>query len=1199
MILVLSALLVGPYLVDWNNQRDWLAARLSHAFGARVQIAGPVEVRLLPTPIFRAGGISMQGKSPQEPRLLADHLDAELSLNGLMRGAVEFVEAHLAAPQLAVTLRDDGTLVLPATDVDNPQRFQFTHASVDDGTLIIRDEAGRERLALDGISAQGDADSLVGPLKLSGTASGSQGRVNFRFSTGTYAARKLRVHLVIDGDPQVSHADLDGQITVGAATASGHAPLAFEGAATLAGTLRVADGASPVPWSVALASLKGDATSISAGAVELRAGYEGRAVVANGPAVLDLGAVPVLAAQLRARQLDLDRISVPPDVAPDTPRPTAGQWSAALQVLLADTRPLAVRLSLLATVDAVTRADLTLTDAVLAVDAGPSTPPRVKVSMVGPNGTRVALDGMVDRGAAPGFKGQAEFATHDLSTATGWIDPFWPGLADAVAAATHVSDLSVKGQVDLSRVGASIRDLALTADGAAFGGTVSLTAGGGSERPRLSADLTADKLDLDRLPALDGIVPTLRALDLSVTLAAKAVEIGPAGLAAGHLALRLSKTGDEVRLDQLAIAGLEGAAVSATGSLDATGQVRSQGHVTAVNARPLVSLLQRLLPGAGLDGIATHSDGLSPLDLDVTLDGTLSAATGLAPSHIVGKGTLGAAEVDLSVTPEATQGTAGPLLAAHGVIAAADGAALLRQWGMAGLAIPFGPARVELSGRGRLETGFDGQVVATLADSGLKFVGHAAADTGHGSVTGQSGNAGSLLKLFSLPASFAALPWSFATEASWADGRLDAKTLTARVGSATVSGALAYVYRPGDPATTAPALTGTLATEALAASDMTALLLGPTGSATAGWSKAKFDAAPSWPRTDVALSLRALGLASPFVLRDAKLRLKLAPGSLTLQDLTGRLLDGSAQGSLTLRRDGPSASLSGQIGMDAVSVALPSLAGKLNLGASVAATGTSLDALVGSLAGDGTVTLKGARMPRLNPGALGGTAKAFDVEGATVDDAAIRDTLGKALDQGALTLGDLSAQATLAAGTLRVTGLTTRMADYGAVTDATFNLRDTTLLLRTVVTATDRPKDWKGEPPQVTVTWSGPPLTPNRDIDAAAFVNGLAARAIARDQERIELMQDDLRERAFFARRLRAIEAEQEAARAAAVIQKMAPEPPRPGNIRAPKPPEMPPVRPVDVSGKPKSIDDILRSSNIPPPEPPGPIDIRPQSTRP
>ena len=47
-------------------------------------------------------------------------------------------------------------------------------------------------------------------------------------------------------------------------------------------------------------------------------------------------------------------------------------------------------------------------------------------------------------------------------------------------------------------------------------------------------------------------------------------------------------------------------------------------------------------------------------------------------------------------------------------------------------------------------------------------------------------------------------------------------------------------------------------------------------------------------------------------------------------------------------------------------------------------------------------------------------------------------------------------------------------------------------------------------------------MAPTRTIDVAGLVNGLAARAIARESERIDILDADIRERAFFNRLLKA-----------------------------------------------------------------------------
>ena len=147
-----------------------------------------------------------------------------------------------------------------------------------------------------------------------------------------------------------------------------------------------------------------------------------------------------------------------------------------------------------------------------------------------------------------------------------------------------------------------------------------------------------------------------------------------------------------------------------------------------------------------------------------------------------------------------------------------------------------------------------------------------------------------------------------------------------------------------------------------------------------------------------------------------------------------------------------------------------------------------------------------------------------------------------------------------------------------AEASGSLNVQTLDLSLRTAATLDTPPKDWVGAPPQIAVIWRGPLAAPVRSVDAATLVNGVAARAIARDQARIEAFQDDIRERAFFARRLKAIEAEQQAARDKAradaeadrlrLQQLLAPT----GTADAGKPASPPPRRGSPAAGKPLEL---------------------------
>jgi septal ring factor EnvC (AmiA/AmiB activator) len=64
-------------------------------------------------------------------------------------------------------------------------------------------------------------------------------------------------------------------------------------------------------------------------------------------------------------------------------------------------------------------------------------------------------------------------------------------------------------------------------------------------------------------------------------------------------------------------------------------------------------------------------------------------------------------------------------------------------------------------------------------------------------------------------------------------------------------------------------------------------------------------------------------------------------------------------------------------------------------------------------------------------------------------------------------------------------------------------------------------KFWSGPPPSAAVTLDNALDAPKRQIDVSALSAALAAQAIARESDRISTLEADIRERAFFNRRLK------------------------------------------------------------------------------
>jgi len=91
---VLAAALLVPAMTDWEDQRATIETRLAEVVGGPVELAGPVSVRLLPSPRLTAARVSFEGT---EDRLRVEDasLHAELALWPLFASQVVVTQVAL------------------------------------------------------------------------------------------------------------------------------------------------------------------------------------------------------------------------------------------------------------------------------------------------------------------------------------------------------------------------------------------------------------------------------------------------------------------------------------------------------------------------------------------------------------------------------------------------------------------------------------------------------------------------------------------------------------------------------------------------------------------------------------------------------------------------------------------------------------------------------------------------------------------------------------------------------------------------------------------------------------------------------------------------------------------------------------------------------------------------------------------------
>ncbi len=1196
---VLTTALVGPYLIDWNFHRQLIEQRLTAAAGTEVTVAGPIDLKLLPRPIFKFARVAIGEPTPGRPHVTIDEVDAEISLTALMRGELQVVDTTLKRPRLTLVEAPGSGFGLLLPGDDDADRVALDHLRIEDGSVAL-DFADGRHLALSGLDAEAEATSLRGPFKATGRFGPAAAPIPFHLATGTFDGRRMVLKVRLDGSALQPTVDLDGTLTSGPPPTPAKAKPGtrftgpgFDGSTTVTGRLPLAGTSGAVPWHVT-AHLTADRDHGSASDLEFRAGTDMRAVIATGTAEAVFGPtgpgdaarpLPTGSVQLHGAQFDLDALAVVPEGSSAPPPRGADLLGRMLGAAGNGTAGvgLPLRVTLTAGFDTVTLDGQTLLGTNLRVSAGPEPTIGLHLASEGPDSARLALDGGFEPGDAAVFRGHVEASSGDLPRTAAFLAPMAPGLAAWLKGTIPARNVAGIGDVEASRIGVTARNVTLRLDGSRLAGTLSYTGGVGTERARLFADLASDNLDLDALPDLSGAASASRDIDLSLALSATAVKLaaGSAGtLDAGQLALHLTKSGDDLHLDRLAL-DVGGSAIEATA--DRTGQdARAEAHIRAPQVAPLAQALWRVFPMPATAALRDRAAGLSPFDGTLEAEASTSTIDGtLAPRRFALDGTASGTHVVASLTPDRPDDGLDAATRPITVVVHADAVqatALLRQLGVSpqagaepsgtspdrgpadAAARDLGNAVLDGTARGSFASGFEAKVAARLGGTALSYAGRARVERGQGHVEISSADLRpTLVELGLLPPPTVAVPGKGVSgspttasaalqgDLGWNGPVFGLRHLGGRFAGTGVAGDLNLDLTPRKPGQhdERPVLFGQLALERLPVEALLDLAWGsPDGGDPALdrgiWSEAPFGApAAALPRSEVGLKIGTMPLDGAGQASSVSLVLRAGNGGMTLADATGRLGGGTIGGTATLRRDNSGASVSGRITWNDIAFDHDGLSARVGGTQDLAGSGATPAAVVASLAGTGSVTLVGATLARTDPEALARTVAALDKaqdltdpDAPAIDVDDVRQALGTQLDRGPLRLGDQTAPATLAAGVLRAGPLHAESSRWAADVDLTLDLRSLDLRSKTRLRTREIGTDRKSDIAEVVSTLAGPlGAAPQRDLDATSLVNVIQARAIARDQERIETMQQDIRERAFFNRRLRAIEADQQAAR--------------------------------------------------------------------
>jgi uncharacterized protein involved in outer membrane biogenesis len=1100
IILALIAALVGPQFVDWTQYRGVFEARASRIVGQPVRVTGAIDARILPSPSVVLRGVEI-GEANKEARLKARELGIEFGLGPLFRGELRAVDMRVVGPDLRLSLDADGRLDWPKiqTGLDSEQ-FSIDRLRLTDGRAIVTDARSGTGIVVEKLSFNGELRSLVGPAKGEGAFNAQGEHYSYRISAGRADADGIKVKLGVDPSAHPLTIDADGTVRL-----ENGSP-AFDGTLTASRPAGIAPasgrGVAAVPWR-ASGHLKATSANALFEQLDVQYGPEGRAIKLSGVAQIKLGKSAGLSGVLSAREVDLDQ-------AFDLPEKVRGSPAAAARVIAetivgAFKAPFPVQLGI--GIDSATlagsaiqavRGDFKLDAAGLDIET---------FEFRAPGLTQVRVSGRLSfAGAEATFKGPATIDAGDPRAFAAWLE------GRDGASREQVGPMRASGEVTLGNDRVAIERFRAEIDRKTVEGRLVYATAAGGRPGRVEAELKAAVLDFDRLAAIGraALAGTSLALPGESVLAIDVGRATIAGLEAKDATVKLRLDAGGLVLERVAVSDFGGATFSLSGRIESP-FAGPHGAVTLdADARSLdgaLALLARFAPEAAetARGAAAR---LVPLKTHATL--TLAAERGAAgPSKLLIEGSAGPVRVRLGAQANGDPSAPAALdTRLEGEVAADDGKMLVQLLGLERVVVvDKHPGRLIFVAQGVLNGGL--RVEAKLSTGGLS-----ASANGTARVFGAEPATAMLATTVSadvlLPRRAGVdskLPLAITSRVTAKPGMLIFDELTGTIAGVPVRGRLEAGL--GSPIR----VDGQLDADSVNVPALLPIATGTTTSHELAFSTDPFAAGSlDGVRGRVRLSVGPALLTPGLAARQARANVRLGDGEIALDDIDGELAGGRLTGAVTFRRVGDGIAMHSRLALAEADTAVllagngrATVAGKVSAQLETDATGRSLAALIGSLAGTGTVSLAGADIAGFDPDAFNAVIRAVGDE-TTIDAAKVRDLMAAALERGSLRVERADAAFTIASGDMRLS--TAILHGEGADLNATghFSLADRQLDARLTFSA-PAPVGTSGGRPEVYVTVRGPLGATQRAIDATTLSAWLTLRAVDREARRIDALE--------------------------------------------------------------------------------------------
>ncbi len=1109
LILALLAALVGPLFIDWNSYRFAIEAEASRVMGVPVNVTGPIDVRLLPTPSLSLSGVEVGADAA---KTAARRLDLELGIGALLRGEFRATEVAIDGPDVTISLDRNGNIEIPAARLAfDPERLAIERLSIENGHINFANAQNGARFGIENVSLSGDVRSLMGPFKAEGRFAAKGDTYKFRLSGSRMEDDgSLKLRLALDPAERPVAFVTEGTLHVGQGLPH------YDGTVTLTRsvTAPAANGqaTTPDPWKIA-GKVSATPSSATIEQLDVQYGPDGRSVRLAGSANIDYANTARAVVSLTGRHVDIDRMLGAADQKP-LPVESIKAFVAGVPGW-APASPLPVRFNV--AID-----NLVLGGGVVAglrgdLEYNSGSWDMTSLEMRVPGATTLRIGGklaVAERALA--FRGPVKIESTDPTLFFSWVE------GKSAVDRPAVAPMRASGNLTLSGERVAVDGLDAEIDRKPIQGRLAYRFATAAVPARLEGKISAADIDVDRSlavgQALFASTPFQRPSE--VEIAFDVGHVAYAGYEARSTNASLTYTPSGLNIERLSIGDIGGATIEGKGRIDSLSEApRGSVTMTLSGSRldGVIAVADKFLPKTA-DTLRKYGARITPLRVETKLDltprrGSPAGQRTAARLKITGKVAAMDVNLDISGNGELSE-VEDAALHVEARVDSSDARKLATLIGLDTFVSPDGrPARFTLSAEGstrgtfRGRGQFGGNDVVASANGTMALSGEGALDV---ALTARD---------VRLPRRTGAVPAELKGRVEIKDSVARVSNLDGKLAGATVKGNLTLGL--GQPR----AVSGRVDVNKVDAGELIAVLAGIPATPPVARSQVPVAEWPSEPFAVVDLpamegrvEFRAetATWAGQFATQGLAGAIAFEKAGFSLSDITGKLGGGSLAFDARFGRDSNGTSLRSHVRLSdaeipallAATSRMPS-AGRVNLNVEVQGQGLSAATLVGALKGSGTVTAQKVELAGLDPAAIETAVAALDRDrGLAGNSGRVTDIASTGLDAGRLKFPLAATSIQIADGTAQLVPFTTPAQNATIDAAASLSLKDSQVDVRVNMTSL-KVNSSNGEPLQMNVAIKGPWGSARRATDVSPLIQWFTARAAEQDSKALEDVQKE------------------------------------------------------------------------------------------